>query len=115
MSAKPFPRLLTLQIRHEPIPTFLRFDPDSGEYDPPSMSAFVASKTDPDTLRYYEAMMDDEAEGFREAMSEEIKTSRAWGLGTTSPGLSETLSTQHAILFWAALGRSRKKDSLIGA
>jgi hypothetical protein len=59
---------------------FLRFDPDSGEYDPPTMAAFVASKTDPDTLRYHEAMMDDDAEGFREAMADEIKNLE--GMGT---------------------------------
>jgi hypothetical protein len=52
---------------------FLRFDPDRGEYDPPTMDAFVAAKSDPDTLRYHEAMMDDEADGFREAMAEEIQ------------------------------------------
>jgi hypothetical protein len=39
----------------------------------------MTPKTDPDTLRYHEAMMDDEAEGFREAMSEEIKNLESMG------------------------------------
>jgi hypothetical protein len=94
---------------------FLRFNPDSGEYDPPSMSAFVASKSNPDTLRYHEAMMDNNAEGFREAMAEEIKTLKAWANGTTSPDPRETRSTPNTTRSWEVLGRSRKNATQTGA
>ena len=52
----------------------LCFDPDTGERDSsnPSLWAYAASKADPDTLRYHEAMSSMDAEGFKEAMAVEI-------------------------------------------
>jgi hypothetical protein len=53
---------------------FLRLDPDTGEMDPCSDArAYAASKTDPDTMRYHEAMMSPDSDGFRDAMQVEIK------------------------------------------
>jgi hypothetical protein len=50
---------------------FLRFDPDEGDCET-AMRAFVASKSNPDILRFHEAMMADDADGFRTAMDLEI-------------------------------------------
>jgi hypothetical protein len=49
----------------------------------PTIAAFVASKSDPDTLMYHEAMMDSDKEAFREAMEVEImglETQKTWEL-----------------------------------
>lgn len=57
----------------------LRFNPDNGETDP-SIEAFAAStKSDPDTLRYHEAMRSEDREGFREAMASEIASLQKMG------------------------------------
>jgi histone deacetylase 1/2 len=53
----------------------IRTDPITGIIDEASNPfAFAASKGDPDTLRYHEAMVADDAEYFHEAMEVEIST-----------------------------------------
>jgi hypothetical protein len=53
---------------------FLRLDPDTGEMDPSvEARAYAASKSDPDTMRYHEAMMSPDSDGFQDAMRVEIQ------------------------------------------
>lgn len=56
---------------------FLRLNSDTGEMDPSvEACAYAASKSDPDTMRYHEAMMSPDSDGFHEAMRIEIALER---------------------------------------
>jgi hypothetical protein len=78
------------------------------------MSAFVASKSDPDTLRYHEAMMDDNVEGFREAIAEEIENLESMGTWdfVARPPRDPHNPSRNPVL---GLGRSRKNAIRTGA
>jgi len=59
----------------------LRMNFDENQLDEPGPLTFLASsvRKDPDTLKYHEAMMDDDWEGFRDAMDEEIRALESMG------------------------------------
>ena len=68
-----------LRIRTAAYKDLLRFNPDTGETDVSEGAYAASTKSDPDTLRYHEAMRSEDREGFREAMRLEVESLQKMG------------------------------------
>ena len=78
--------------------SFLDYDPDTGLYlqCTPLTRAYVASKSDPDTLTWPQAMMSDDSEGFWQVMQKEVSSLQqlgTWNVVRRKPGFNVLAST----------------------
>ena len=81
--------------------------------EPFSASAFVASKSDPDTLMYHEAMMASDKESFREAMDVEIAGLEAQRTWTVVPRSRATANGKKVLPGTWTFKRKRYPDGRI--
>ena len=78
--------------------SFLDYDLDTGFYLPCTQPtrAYVASKSDPDTLTWPQALMSDDSEGFWQAMQKEVSSLQQlgiWNIVRRKPGFNVLAST----------------------